>query len=270
MVIFPFCKINLGLNIISKRPDGYHNLDTCFYPLPFYDVLEIVHADDFGCTVTGMAINGDTEDNLCVKAYRLLARHHDLPPVHIHLYKNIPSGAGLAGGSSDAAHTLLLLNRKFGLELDSGQLAAYALQLGSDCPFFIYDQPMLGSGRGEVLSPVTVQLEAYTIVLVIPGIHVSTKEAFSGIVAQQPGAPIAGIITRPVEEWKNALVNDFEATVFKQHPQLEVIKKTLYATGALYASLTGTGSVVYGIFKKNAADNGVFEQFNNAYRVVVI
>lgn len=270
MVIFPFCKINLGLNIISKRPDGYHNLETCFYPIPFYDVLEIVHADDFGCTVTGLAINGDVEDNLCVKACRLLAKHHDLPPVHIYLHKNIPSGAGLAGGSSDATHTLLLLNRKFGLGLNNDQLGDYALQLGSDCPFFIYNQPMLGSGRGEVLSPAAIQLETYTIVLVIPGIQVSTKAAFEGIIPQQPALPVTGIISRPVEDWKNMLVNDFETTVFKQHPQLEAIKKTLYKGGALYASLTGTGSVVYGLFKKNAADKGLFEQFDAAYRIVVI
>lgn len=270
MVIFPFCKINLGLNIISKRPDGYHNLETCFYPIPFYDVLEIVRAGTFGCTVTGFPVDGNTEDNLCVKAYRLLAADHNLPPVHIHLHKNIPSGAGLAGGSSNATHTLTLLNRKFELKLTNEQLAAYASQLGSDCPFFIYNEPMLGSGRGEALQPVALSLKEYTMVLVIPGVHISTKEAFEGIVPQQQNQSIADIIRQPVETWRNGLVNDFETTVFKKYPQLATIKETMYTNGALYASLTGSGSVVYGIFKKNEADKGLFEQLDAAYRVVVI
>lgn len=233
-------------------------------------MLEIVRAGTFGCTVTGLPVNGDTEDNLCVKAYRLLAADHNLPQVHIHLHKNIPSGAGLAGGSSNAAHMLILLNRKFELNLTSEQLAAYALQLGSDCPFFIYNEPMLGSSRGEVLQPAAISLNEYTIVLVIPGMHISTKEAFEGIVPQQPEQSISDIIRQPVETWRNGLVNDFENTVFKKHPQLAIIKERMYSNGALYASLTGTGSVVYGIFKKNAADKGLFEQLDAAYRVVVI
>lgn len=270
MVIFPFCKINLGLNIIAKRADGYHNLETCFYPLPVHDVLEIVRAGAFNCTVTGLPVDGNPEDNLCVKAYRLLAAAHSLPPVHIYLHKNIPSGAGLAGGSSDAAHTLILLNRKFGLQLTDEQLADYALQLGSDCPFFIYNTPMLGSGRGEVLKPAAISLNDYTVVLAIPGIHISTREAFSGIVPQRPEHTVADILQQPVALWKNRLVNDFEQTVFKQHPTLAGIKNTLYEHGALYASLTGTGSVVYGLFKKNEANEGLVEQLETNCRVVVI
>lgn len=248
MVNFPFCKINLGLNIIAKRPDGYHNLETCFFPLPFCDVLEVVHAPEFRLVTTGLQVAGSEADNLCVKAYRLLEKDFALPQVSIHLHKTIPSGAGLAGGSSDAAHTLLLLNKKFGLNLAPEQLSEYALQLGSDCPFFLHNKPMFGSGRGEILEPVSLSLSGWYIMLVLPGIHVSTAAAFTGIVPKAPQFSIKETLQLPPGEWKHRLVNDFEHTVFVQHPELQFIKNSLYEQGAAYASLTGTGSVVYGLF----------------------
>lgn len=270
MVVFPFCKINLGLNIISKRPDGYHNLETCFYPLPFCDALEVIPASEFKFVVTGITVTGDTEDNLCVKAYRLLAQQHQLPPVYMHLHKAIPSGAGLAGGSSDATHTLLLLNKKFNLGLDHPTLLSYAAQLGSDCPFFLHQQPMLGSGRGELLQPVNISLTGYRFLLVIPGVHISTQQAFSGITPRVPEQKISDIIESPAETWKDHLVNDFEYTVFEQFPELRQIKETLYHHGAIYASLTGSGSVVYGIFKQEAGLKEIAGLFSDQYTVKII
>jgi 4-diphosphocytidyl-2-C-methyl-D-erythritol kinase len=269
VVIFPHCKINLGLNITGRRPDGYHNLETCFYPLPFYDVLEVITATEFKFTLTGIPVAGDEADNLCVQAYRLLAADFVLPPVNMYLHKTIPTGAGLAGGSSDGTNALLLLNRKFNLGISNKQLAVYALRLGSDCPFFLQEQPMLGSGRGELLTPVTVSLKDHSVVLIITGIHISTKDAFEGISPSLPAKNIPEIISHPVETWKNSLKNDFEDTVFQQHPVLATIKEKLYANGAAYASLTGTGSVVYGIFK-NEVPKVLSSTFGDSVAVKVI
>jgi len=251
MVSFPPCKINLGLNILSKRPDGYHNLETCFYPIPWADILEVIPADRFGFTQTGQPVPGKAEDNLCIKAYELLRDEHRLPPVKIHLHKIIPMGAGLGGGSSDAAHTLRLLNTVFHLQQSPAQLAGYAAQLGSDCAFFTQDQPMLGEGRGEVLSATPVSLQKKFIALVKPDIHVSTAEAYAGITPRQPEQSLRTLITRyPVEEWRHWIRNDFEATVFKKHPVLQSVKEKLYASGALYASMSGSGAALFGIFDK--------------------
>ncbi len=251
MVAFPTCKINLGLNIIRKREDRYHELETCFYPVPFTDILEIIPSDVLTFTSTGNAIPGNTHDNLCLKAYDLLQKEFNIGDVHIHLHKIIPTGAGLGGGSSDAASTLLLLNSIFDLTLSENELAAFASQLGSDCTFFIYEQAMLGTGRGEILRPLPVSLAGKYLVLVHPNIHVSTAEAFADIIPQQPSSPLSTLLLdNPLHEWRNVVMNDFEVSIFKKHPAIQSIKDSLYEAGALYASMSGSGSTVYGIFNE--------------------
>lgn len=249
MVVFPHCKINLGLSVISKRPDGYHNLETCFYPVPWRDVLEVIEGDSFHFEMSGINIPGDPERNLCVKAYRLLKDEHRLPEVSIHLHKVIPTGAGLGGGSSDAAFMLRLLNQKFDLGISQEKLVEYASRLGSDCAFFVNDLPMMGTGRGEILQPVAVSLEKKFLVVVKPSVHVSTADAFAGITPRQPDHNIQEVVTRvPIQQWKDLLRNDFEETVFRKYPEIENVKKRLYETGALYAAMSGSGSSVFGIF----------------------
>jgi 4-diphosphocytidyl-2-C-methyl-D-erythritol kinase len=261
MIVFPHCKINLGLNIVSKRPDNYHNLETVFYPLPFRDVLEVVVSDTDACYLYGSPIPGDPSGNLCVKAYQLIKKDFPgLPPVALHLYKYIPIGSGLGGGSSDGACMLNLLNTKFALSLSHAQLMDYALQLGSDCPFFLTDGPCLASGRGENLSPVSTDLSGCSLALVLPDIHVDTRDAFSRITPRKPSKPIAEIISGPIDYWKEELVNDFERLVIEQYPALAGIKEKLYDAGALYASMTGSGSCFYGIFRKNQVPSISFEQ----------
>jgi 4-diphosphocytidyl-2-C-methyl-D-erythritol kinase len=253
VIVFPNCKINLGLRILRKRNDGYHDLETVFYPLPFYDVLEIIRSDTVtSFTSTGLSIDAASKDNLCIKAYDLLKKDFpELPGVKIHLHKTIPTGAGLGGGSADAAFTLSLLNKKINLNLSTEQLINYALQLGSDCPFFIINQPCFAESRGEIFKKITLDLSDYNLVLVNPGIHVSTAEAFANISPTVPGKSIKEIIQQPITSWKNELINDFETTVFKKYPGVKNIKEELYNNGAEYASLSGSGSTVYGIFQKN-------------------
>jgi 4-diphosphocytidyl-2-C-methyl-D-erythritol kinase len=248
MVSFPPCKINLGLQIINKRSDGYHDLLTCFYPLPWTDILEIMHADSFAFTCSGNHIPGPAEANLCIKAYELLQRNFDLSPVKIHLHKIIPTGAGLGGGSADAAYTLRLLNDLFRLQLSQQTLMDYAAKLGSDCAFFIQDNPMFGKGRGEILTKIAVDLRGKYLMLVKPDIHVSTAEAFAGIRPQQPQQALQEVLRLPTADWKLILKNDFEDTVFGKHPSIQLIKEKLYSIGAEYASMSGTGSAVFGIF----------------------
>lgn len=250
MVTFPNCKINLGLNVISKRNDGYHDLETVFYPVAIRDALEIIQSGNFEFHLSGLPVSGTEDDNLCVKAYRLLkADFPALPSINAHLHKCIPMGAGLGGGSSDGAYMLKLLNKKFHLRLSNEQLTNYALQLGSDCPFFILNTPCFATGRGENLQPVRLDLSAYKLVLVNPGIHVSTKAAFSNLIPAHPEKSIKQIIQQHVETWKTYLMNDFEKSVFKQYEEIGWIKQELYSAGAVYAAMTGTGSTVYGIFK---------------------
>lgn len=254
MVSFPNCKINLGLHILGKRPDGYHNLETVFYPVPLTDALEIITAPDqkFQFKQTGLTLDLPAPDNICVKAFELFRKvFPGCPQVHMHLHKVIPFGAGLGGGSADAAFTLLLLNKKYQANLEENILLDLALQLGSDCPFFIRNQPALATGRGEKMSSIDLDLSAYKIMLVNPGIHVNTGWAFSMI---QPGAgstPVSNIINLPIKEWKDQLVNDFEKPVFEAHPELSAIKEILYASGAAYASMSGSGSTLFGIFPKH-------------------
>lgn len=262
MVNFPNCKINLGLNIIRKREDGYHDLETVFYPISITDALEIITAEkataktDIEFSSSGLQIDGSIENNLCIKAYRLLKKDFpELPDIKMHLHKAIPMGAGLGGGSADAAFALLLLNDKFNLNISTDQLINYSLQLGSDCPFFIINKPCFATGRGEVLEEISLDLSKYKLVIVNLGIHISTGWAFSQIAPTQPAIFIKEIIQQPVETWKDNLVNDFEAPVLSHYPELKELKDKLYQSGALYASISGSGSTFYGIFNKSAEIN---------------
>jgi 4-diphosphocytidyl-2-C-methyl-D-erythritol kinase len=254
LIVFPNCKINIGLNILGKGADGYHNLETIFYPLPLYDVLEVIQhtniAQPCELFLSGIKIEGKPEDNLCTKAYYLLKKDHpQLPPVKIYLHKTIPAGAGLGGGSADGAFMLVLLNDKFHLHLSSEKLLGHALELGSDCPFFIINKPCFAQQRGEALEPVTLSLSGYKLILVNPGIHISTRWAFSRV--SYFTNDLKNMTGKPVEQWPELISNNFEDPVFKKFPEIAAIKDELYTSGALYASMSGTGSTVYGIFPGN-------------------
>lgn len=238
------------MHVVAKRTDGYHSIETCFFPVPWTDVLEIIPSNDFQFSSSGLLIPGELEENLCLKAYKLLRDAHHLPPVKIHLHKVLPMGAGLGGGSSDAAHTLRLLNSLFELKLTTVQLRDYASQLGSDCSFFVGDEPMLGSGRGEILTPINLNLSGYHLVLVKPAVHVSTKDAYAGLTPKAPTSKIKEILNQPLSDWKHSLTNDFEPTVFRKFPEIEKIKKHLYELGAIYVCMSGSGATVFGLFEK--------------------
>lgn len=251
MKSFPDVKINLGLNVLRKRPDGFHDLETLF--VPYYGFSDILEIDP----VSGEASieieggNWDPHTDLTWKAYQLLKEDFDLPPVHISLVKRSPVGAGLGGGSADAAFALKMLSGMFSLGLDDTRLAAYAARLGSDCAFFIYNRPMFGEGRGEILSPLDVDLSGYDIRVEVPrGVSVSTREAYGGIVPRVPEKRLADLLALPVTEWEGNVVNDFEATVFPLHPEIEELKKEMYGRGAVYAAMSGSGSAVFGLFPK--------------------
>jgi 4-diphosphocytidyl-2-C-methyl-D-erythritol kinase len=256
MVVFPNCKINIGLNILGKREDGYHNLQTIFFPAAVNDVLEIIEYDgeeDVQFSSSGIHVPGKAENNLCIKAYHLLKKDFpNLPHVQMHLHKSIPMGAGLGGGSADAAFALQLLNRKFSLDLSKKQLLENALQLGSDCPFFIINKPCFATGRGEILEPVELNLSAYKIFIINPGIHISTSLAFSQITVSENKEDLQQLIAKPITNWKETIFNDFEKEVFEIYPEIGAIKNELYNQGALFASMSGSGSTLYGIFKKDA------------------
>jgi 4-diphosphocytidyl-2-C-methyl-D-erythritol kinase len=260
MICFPSCKINLGLRITKKRADGFHALETVFYPITLRDALEIIiepetNAAPITFTSSGLVINGDPSDNLCFKAYGLLKKDYPtIPNIKMHLHKTIPMGAGLGGGSSDGAFTLVALNQLFNLQIPEQALLDYALQLGSDCPFFIINTPAFATGRGEILKPINLNLDGYSIVIVNPGIAISTKLAFSLITPKVPNTYMEAIICEPVSSWKEKLINDFEQPIFNSFPELANIKETLYQKGAVYASMTGTGSTVFGIFPTSMMD----------------
>ncbi|WP_420575816.1 4-(cytidine 5'-diphospho)-2-C-methyl-D-erythritol kinase [Ekhidna sp.] len=260
MIVFPNAKINLGLNIVSKREDGYHNIESCFYPIPWHDSLEVIEAASFTFCSYGLEIPGDSSSNLCVKAYELLKADFKIPAVEIHLLKNIPMGAGLGGGSADGAFTLKMLNELFELGLTNLQLEAYALQLGSDCPFFIKNQSAIARGRGEQLEPIDLDLSGYYLAIHNPGIHVSTKDAYTGVTPHQPKSSVSEIIRKPIENWKETLKNDFEASIFPNHPEIEQLKKEMYEVGAVYASMTGSGSTVFGVFE-DRIENAEWKSF---------
>jgi 4-diphosphocytidyl-2-C-methyl-D-erythritol kinase len=253
MVSFPNAKINLGLNIVEKRNDGFHNLETIFLPIDIKDALEVIvdETKESGIefTSSGLQIVGDISCNLCVRAYKLLKKDFQLPAVKIHLHKAIPMGAGLGGGSADGAFALHILNEKLALNLTSQQLLQYALQLGSDCPFFIVNKTSFATSRGEELTPIELDLSKYKILIINLGIHISTAWAFNNITPQKPAISVQEIVSKPISTWKNDLKNDFEKSVLKEYPSIKKIKDVLYNYGAIYASLTGTGSTVFGIFK---------------------
>ncbi len=249
MIDFPNAKINIGLFVTGKRADGYHNLETVFYPVQLSDVLEFTVADTFSFSFSGITVPGDQADNSVEKAYRLLKIDYHLPPVAIHLHKAIPFGAGLGGGSADGAFMLKMLNAHFQLGLNLNQLKTYAGRLGADCPFFIENQPAIATDTGGNLSPVSLDLSGYSFILIKPPFSVSTREAYAGIRPASPPCHLPETIRQAPECWKEVIKNDFENHIFLRHPEIGKIKETLYDLGAVYASMSGSGSAVYGIFR---------------------
>lgn len=252
MLRFPNAKINIGLSITERRTDGYHNLETIFYPVSVKDGLEIIAADNTKMFLSGLPVEGNSDNNLVWKAYQLLSGEFPdrIKPLEIHLHKTIPMGAGLGGGSADGAFMLNMLNDFFSLNLSPSLLENYALQLGSDCPFFIHNKAAFAKGRGEIMEPVALNLEDYSIQLICPKLHISTAHAFKGIVPQKPCFNLNEIASLVITDWKDYISNDFEKTLFLLYPILEQAKQQLYEQGAIYASLSGTGATVYGIFEK--------------------
>lgn len=259
MITFPKAKVNIGLQVTEKRPDGFHNLETLFFPTDISDILEIVEQNKTSISLYGLTIDTLAEDNICLKAYNLLKEDFNLPPVEIHLFKRIPAGAGLGGGSSDAAGTLILLNKLFSLGLSLDKLAQYALILGSDCPYFIYSreldinipQALYARGRGEHLTNIEVPaLKGYKIKISLPPVFVSTAVAYSKVIPKQPDIPLIKLLQLPIEDWRESISNDFEKSIFKLFPVIEEYKLQMYREGAVYASMSGSGSAVFGIFKE--------------------
>ncbi|MCK9617696.1 MAG: 4-(cytidine 5'-diphospho)-2-C-methyl-D-erythritol kinase [Lentimicrobiaceae bacterium] len=260
MLCFPNAKINLGLSVTGKRSDGFHNIETIFYPIPLCDILEVINSPDgtFTFTMSGLQIDGDPLSNLCVKAYQLLSNQFTIPAVKIHLHKVIPAGAGLGGGSSDGTFILKLLNNLFQLDINILDLQKYASILGSDCVFFIENKPALASGKGEVLQPCSVNLKKYHFVIVKPNVHITTVWAYSQITPQKPKFPVEAVVSLPIEKWKSMLFNDFEEPVIEKFPVIGEIKQALYSQGAIFAAMAGSGSAVYGIFKKQIQPQPLF------------
>lgn len=275
MIDFPCAKINLGLNVTNKRPDGYHDLETVFYPVRLCDRLEIEEISDSqsvdGCcslSLDGLSIAGNANDNLVVKAYNLLKGIYlELPSVSIKLTKNIPSQAGMGGGSSDCAYVIRMLNEMFRLGMSVDEMRGLAARLGADCAFFINPVPSFATGIGERLTPVNVDLAAYSIAIVKPQLMISTKEAFSHITPRRPEVCCRDIVAMPVDEWKDVLVNDFEQSIETLHPEIREIKQALYGMGAVYSAMSGSGSAVFGIFENRPED--LETVFRNCFTVVV-
>lgn len=277
MITFPCCKINLGLNVVAVRPDGYHDIETVFYPIPLTDVLEIKKMDaQFPCEgdcdikVSGAFPTGDDADNLVVKAYNLIAADFDVPRIHAHLYKRIPVQSGLGGGSSDGAYMIKLLDERFRLNMGNAEMERYAAKLGADCPFFINAEPAYATGIGDLLEPADDadgNLEGYWIAIVRPDVAVSTAEAYKAIKPHKPSKNCRMVVRQPIETWRDDLVNDFEAPVFAAHPQLKDIKDKLYGFGAVYAQMSGSGSAVYGIFENEPL--GVSSAFGGMFTAVM-
>jgi len=263
MLGFPNCKINIGLQITDRRPDGYHNLLSCFYPVGWSDVLEIIPDESLTVpvqfTATGIPIPG--QSNLCIEAYEALRADFDLPRVRIHLHKLVPIGAGLGGGSADAALTLKQLNGMFGLGLSLAQLESYARPLGADCAFFVQNRPMYCIQKGDVFEEINLDLSGYQIVLVYPNVAISTAEAYAGIRPQQPEVPLRELLEAPIEQWRDTVSNDFEGSLFPRYPLLAEIKAQLYKLGAVYAAMTGSGSTVFGLFSGERNSNRSFTRY---------
>ncbi|MFK7787754.1 MAG: 4-(cytidine 5'-diphospho)-2-C-methyl-D-erythritol kinase [Crocinitomicaceae bacterium] len=250
MILFPPAKINLGLKVLKKREDGFHEIDTCMVAIPLTDVLEIIPSETFIFKQTGLTVDGDQESNLCVKAFRLFQDGYDIPNAYIHLRKQLPMGAGLGGGSADASYVLKGLNAIFDKGLTDDQLREMASELGSDCPFFISDSVQLGRGRGTELTPFDLDLSGYFLKVINPEIHVGTKEAYAGITFSGELNGVEEVLKKPIAEWKDLLKNDFEPSIFKNYPVIEELKHQLYQEGAVYASMSGSGSTVFGIFEE--------------------
>ncbi|HXB30064.1 MAG TPA: 4-(cytidine 5'-diphospho)-2-C-methyl-D-erythritol kinase [Puia sp.] len=268
MISFPHAKINLGLSVISKRPDGFHNLETVFYPLLLRDALEIIPSKENRFFQTGLQIPPGKKDNLVMIAYQMLKKTYpQITPIEIHLHKSIPLGAGLGGGSSDAAETLKLINNLFDLHIPGKEMDDYALKLGSDCPFFMQSSPCIARGRGEILEPVSLDLSAYSILLVHPEIRIETAWAYSKIKSSLPENDLKKSILQPVQNWANSIRNDFELPVFEVYPAIRKIKEKLYMSGAIYAAMTGSGSTVFGIFKKSELPDSL--EVENARQTVI-
>ena len=253
MVVFPNAKINLGLNVVSRRSDGYHNISSVFYPVPVCDALEVqalpahIQSDDF--QLSGVEIPGHSHDNLCLKALQVMRGQFHIPPLGIHLHKAIPTGAGLGGGSADAGFLLSALNAYFGLGLSGAPLRQMSLELGSDCAFFIENKPAYVTGRGEEIEIIEPVLKGKTIVVIFSNIHVATANAYSRIKIKPVAVDVKDVVLhKPIDVWRDFLTNDFEGVVFEEYPELKTVKENLYRAGALYASMTGSGSAVYGIF----------------------
>lgn len=254
MLLFPNAKINLGLHVTEKRNDGFHNIETVFYPISWYDALEVIENKKnklpFEISMSGLSVLGDIKSNLIYKAWEQVAALKTLPPLKVHLHKNIPMGAGLGGGSADAAFFINLLNNMFNLNLAEAELISMANNLGSDCAFFLKNKPVIATEKGNVFSEIKVDLSKYFILIVFPTIHSNTKEAYEGMRPQTPKLNLRTIIeTIPLEEWKHHLVNDFETSIFKKYPDIKLLKECMYSNGASYASMSGSGSAVFGIFK---------------------
>ncbi len=265
MILFPNAKINLGLNIVERRPDGYHNIETIFYPIALQDILEVVPSSGKESTLTtyGREINCPVEKNLVMKTFRLFEKEFNLPPVNIFLHKNIPDGAGLGGGSSDAASTIIALNDIFNIGLSKEDMAVRASKLGADCPFFIYNTPMTATGIGEILNPIDVDLKGKFILLIKPDVSVPTAEAYSRVIPKPSKKLLSQIISLPLSEWKDNLVNDFEMSVFANHPSLLDLKTNIYKSGAIYASMSGSGSSIFGIFDNVILAESAKQNFPN-------
>lgn len=254
MILYPNAKINIGLNVVEKRPDGYHNLETVFYPIPLQDALEVTPVQTvssekgYQLKVMGTVLDGSPDDNLIVRAYRLMRDEYRLPPVSLHLYKHIPTGAGLGGGSADAAFTIRALNDQFRLGLTTDKMEEYAARLGADCAFFIKNEPVYATGIGNEFHPLRISLKDKMLVLVKPDTFVSTKDAYAHVTPKRPEISLRELLAQPIETWKDTVVNDFEHSVFLKYPEIACIKDKLYDLGAIYASMSGSGSSVYGIF----------------------
>ncbi len=257
MIAFPNAKINLGLHILNRRTDGFHNIESVLFPIGLSDRLELIEAPDgkYAFSSSGIQIPSDGKPNLCEQAFWLMHQEFRIPQVHLHLHKVVPAGSGLGGGSADAAFTLKMLNEKFSLGLNSSDLELLAAQLGSDCPFFIRNEPMLATGRGEILQPISLSLKGLHLLLIRPRLHISTAKAYAGVKPAQPASSVAEILAQPLHTWKNELKNDFEESLFSKHPLLGKIKTKLYSQGAIYAAMSGSGSAIFGLFEKKPAEN---------------
>ncbi len=255
MIRFPNAKINLGLHVTAKRPDGFHELETVFYPVQWCDALEVISGGNqpFSMSMSGLAVDAPLEKNLCYKAWQLLSERYTLPPIQAHLHKVLPMGAGLGGGSSDAASMLRLISEVAQLNCPDAELQQLAAKLGSDCAFFVRNKPCIATGRGELLREIPVDLSGRHIVIVMPPTTVGTAEAYSWITPKAPAQSLEKVIGMPVKDWKDHLVNDFEAAVFPKKPMIAEVKSSLYKQGALYAAMSGSGAAVFGIF--NTAPN---------------